>query len=52
MELLFPCFLNCHSLADVGWLGWYILMALISSVVVSIVMKIIEIVNKEKNVNM
>ncbi|MEK6973054.1 MAG: EMC3/TMCO1 family protein [archaeon] len=33
---------------DVGWLGWYILMALISSVVVSIVMKIIEIVNKKK----
>ncbi|PIU21831.1 MAG: hypothetical protein COT15_00195 [Candidatus Diapherotrites archaeon CG08_land_8_20_14_0_20_34_12] len=40
---------------DVGWLGWYILMALISSLVVSGVMKLIEIVNtkkEEKKVNM
>jgi len=33
---------------DVGWLGWYILMALISSIIISIIMKVIEIVNSKK----
>lgn len=33
---------------DVGWLGWYILMALISSIILSIIMKAIEMVKQKQ----